>query len=153
MLFGCGSAADEQQEEENPSASAETSINQPNQQNNSSAENDVLFLIGSYVDNYDTEHTITQQSWTQGNSIFAIKMFSNTEKYVITQNDANNEYNPEQWSRFDWTIKDDTTWFCQTSYDSVTQEDAIGVTPADAADPTSTGCSGFSWSKLIPKEG
>ncbi|MEE2962416.1 MAG: hypothetical protein VYA34_16905 [Myxococcota bacterium] len=152
LLFGCGTPSDGQREEKTAPATA-TSNNKPDHENNSSAEDDVLFLVGSYVDNYGTEHTITQQSWTQGTSIFAIKEFSNTEKYVITQNDANNEYNPEKWSRFDWTIKDNTTWYCQTSYDSVTQEEAMALTPADATDPTSAGCSGFSWSKLIPEQG
>ena len=107
-----------------------------------------LAIQGQYVDVYETSHEITESTWTQGESVFQISQFSNDTKMVIAQNDSGNEYNPNLWSRFDWTENADGLWYCQTAYDAATEEDAMNTAAADPSDPATTGCSSFPWTML-----
>jgi hypothetical protein len=115
-----------------------------------------LDIAGSYTDPY-TAHEITDETWTQvsdmGTSVFEISQFSNEDGYLIAQNGAVNSYKPGSWSRFDWTEKDGSLWYCQTVYDAETEQDALDAEPADDSDPASGGCGedNFPWSKLKPE--
>jgi len=113
-----------------------------------------LEIAGTYSDDFQGSHQITGDSWTQvyesGTSVFNISQFSNEEGYLIAQNDADNEFNPELWSRFDWTEKDGTLWYCQSVYDAESEQEALDADPADDSDPANSGCGGFAWSELKP---
>ncbi len=110
-------------------------------------------LVGSYTDDYDGGHIITNQSWTMsgfGASTFELMEFSNQDGWILAQNGADNDYNPGRFSRFDWTTDEqDSLWYCQTAYDAETLEDARAAQPADRED-LDTGCGGFAWSRLQP---
>ena len=83
-------------------------------------------------------------------SAFHYSQFSNTDQFIIAQNDDANDYNAGKWSRFDWTWTggDTQLWFCQTAYAAESEADALGTTAADDSDPANTGCGGFAWSQL-----
>jgi hypothetical protein len=107
-----------------------------------------LEIIGSYVDDYGFDHEITQTEWETMGSVFHITQFSNADDYAVAQNDAANAYNPNLWSRFDWTRDaNGDLFYCQISYDAATEAAALAATGADRGD-LSAGCSGFAWSKL-----
>ena len=114
----------------------------------------VFDLVGEYIDNYDTRHTITYNSWTQGMgdtaSLFHISQYDNDAMWMVAQNDSENAWSADLWSRFDWTWHEGELWYCQTTYDAATEDDALAATAADATDPAAGGCNGFSWSKLMP---
>ncbi len=118
--------------------------------------NTMLTIFGSYQDSYDGHHEITQTVWTQSGygaaSHFFFSQFSNADQYAIAQNGPDNAYSPDKWSRYDWTWYDDgeglALWYCQTAYGADTEADALATEAADATDPSSGGCSGYSWSKL-----
>jgi hypothetical protein len=107
-----------------------------------------LSIQGEYVDNYGTDHMITQSTWVSGSSMFAITYVSNEDQMLVAQNDSGNGYYPDLWSRFDWTENEDGLWYCQTAYGAESEEAAMNTEAADASDPANSGCSGFSWSKL-----
>ena len=115
----------------------------------------VLTIAGSYVDQWGTEHSISDEMWTQSFGTaslyeFNITQFDNDAQSVIAQNGPANAYNPDQWSRFDW--HDDGMsglWYCQTSYAASTEQEALDTTAADAAD-LAYGCGGFGWTNLTP---
>jgi len=107
-----------------------------------------LAIQGLYVDNYETAHEIDNETWSIGTSSFLITQFSNVTQMVIAQNDSQNEWSAEQWSRFDWTENSDGLWICQTTYDSETEEAAINTAAADTTDPALGGCGTFAWTKL-----
>lgn len=108
-----------------------------------------LAIQGQYVDSFGNNHEITQDTWTNGDSTFAITQFSNDTQMVIAQNGSANEYNPDQWSRFDWTENADGLWYCQSAYGADTEEAAMNTAAADATDPATTGCGGtFEWTKM-----
>ena len=115
---------------------------------------DTLAIIGSYVDDYNSDHTIGANEWAMvmfgSPSAFHYSQFSNTDQFIIAQNDDANDYNAGKWSRFDWTWTggDTQLWFCQTAYAAESEADALGTTAADDSDPANTGCGGFAWSQL-----
>jgi hypothetical protein len=117
---------------------------------------DELELIGSYVDGYGTPHEITATTWTMGlgemASVFHIDEFNNSEEWAVALNDSENAWNPNLWSRFDWTYgPEGDLFYCQTAFDAASKEEALTAAPADRAD-LETGCGGFAWSKMIPQE-
>lgn len=115
-----------------------------------------LSIAGVYEDNFGGGHVLDEEQWRQNISgsvsVFAVTDYDNDGGFVIAQNDANNDFNPSLWSRFDWTWFDGGLYFCQTVFDGATEDDAANATPADATDPTAGGCAGFTWSQLIGPE-
>ena len=109
---------------------------------------------GVNVDEWATEHTVTDDVWVQassfGTGIYNISQFDNTDNFAIAQNDASNTLNPSLWSRLDWTWYQDAFYVCQTAFDAADEAAALATAPADATDPPTGGCGGFSWSNLTP---
>ncbi len=116
-----------------------------------------LEIVGNYVDNWDTRHEITDESWTQimdsDTSVFLFSQFSNEDNYAIAQNHADNAYNAELWSRLEWTEHDGSLWYCQSVYDAETEQDALTAVAADASDPANGGCgdADFAWNEMTPE--
>ncbi len=112
---------------------------------------DELAIVGTYTDNWGGTHEITSDQWVQGDSTYAIESFNNVDMHAIALNGSGNAYNPDLYSRFDWTWdSSDQLWYCQTAYAAATAEEAEATAAADPADPSTTGCGGFSWTQLIP---
>jgi hypothetical protein len=111
---------------------------------------DALEIIGSYTDDFGGSHEISTDTWTMdGIGVFHLSSFDNEAGYVVAQNDADNEYNADQWSRMDWTYDGDDLYFCQPVFDAESEEDAVDAPGADA-DDLATGCGTFAWSQLSP---
>jgi len=108
-----------------------------------------LEIVGSWVDDWDTSHVITQDDWTMATSVFNITQFDNDADFLVAQNDSDNDYNPDKWSRFDWTEDGGDLYYCQIAYDADDEATAAADTSADSGD-LDTGCGGFSWSRLNP---
>ena len=112
-----------------------------------------LEISGNWIDNYDSDHQITSSSWTSsgGSSVVALTQYDNDANWAVGQNDSTLSYNPDKWSRFDWTTDDDgTLWYCTTAYNAETEADALAATPPDASDPSASGCNTFPWTSLTP---
>lgn len=112
-----------------------------------------IAIAGSWTDDYGGDHTITNDSWSQygGSSVFDFTEYDNDEAYAIAQNGSANEYNPDLYSRFDWTWDAaDQLWYCQTAYAAASEADALATAAADPTDPSTTGCGGFPWTSLTP---
>ncbi|MFH1811970.1 MAG: calcium-binding EGF-like domain-containing protein [Pseudomonadota bacterium] len=106
-----------------------------------------LEIIGSYVDDWGFDHEITQASWVNMGSTFHTSQYSNAEDWLVAHNDAANTYNPDLWSRFDWTHSSGQLYYCQSAFDAASEQAALAVTPANSGD-LSTGCGGYAWSTL-----
>ncbi len=112
---------------------------------------DDLAINGVYLDGWGTDHTITNDTWTQTWGVWHISEYDNEAMFVIAENDANNGYFPSAWSRFDWFVDADLAiWYCQTAYDAATEADAQNTPRADDADVAYAGCGGFGWTNLTP---
>lgn len=108
-----------------------------------------LAIVGTYTDDFESEHVITSATWSTEDSVYYISQFDNAEGYVIALNAQDNEYSPCGWSRFDWTESDGELYFCQSAFGADSEEAALETKPADAKN-LDMGCSGFPWSRLSP---
>jgi len=105
-----------------------------------------LEITGTYVDDFMGTHQVTDELWTQGDYVFHIQSFDNEADYLIAQNDAGNEYNPELWSRFDWHEEASQLYYCQSAFDAPSAAEAEGAS-ANTGD-LMAGCGDFAWSTL-----
>lgn len=115
---------------------------------------DRFALVGEYVDVWGTQHTITEVLWIQTfpngeGERYHILDHDNGARWAIARNDADNPWNANLFSRFDWTVDGDDLWYCQSVYDAATEDDAREATPADPSD-LDGGCGGFTWTALTP---
>lgn len=114
-----------------------------------------LEIAGSWIDDYGMAHEITESAWSQESTgfsaLFHVESFDNDADFLVAQNDAANDYNADLFSRFDWVEDGDgQLWYCQGVFDAATAADAESAPAPDRADPATTGCGGFPWSKLDP---
>ena len=106
-------------------------------------------ISGEWEDNWGGSHSIENTSWTSGDSLYHISEYDNDAQFGIAHNDAGNPWNGNLWSRFDWTTDSaGATWFCHTAYDASGPQEALATPAADATDPPTSGCGGFSWTQL-----
>jgi hypothetical protein len=115
---------------------------------------DALEIEGLYSEPF-AEHDITSALWTiayegADPSLFSIVWYDNELDTLIAQNDAMNDFNPNLWSKFQWTYAGDALWFCQIVFDAASQLDAESGPDADPSDPGAGGCGMFPWSELTP---
>ena len=112
---------------------------------------DALELEGTWTDNWGTVHTISSSTWSNSSgSVFNISQYDNDAMMVIAQNDAGNDYNPLEWSRFDWHVEagTDVLRYCQPCYDCADEATALATPAGDTSDLANSGCGGFGWSSL-----
>ena len=134
----------EEPDTEEPDAEDPTEPTEPTEES--------LEIIGRYMDDFDTSHVITETEWTSrssyGTSVYHISQYDNEQDFIIAQNDSEKSWDPDKWSRFDYTVKNGAVYYCQTAYDKETEEEALATPAADKTDPTTSGCGGYAWTKL-----
>ena len=109
-----------------------------------------LALAGHWADNWGSYHMIDNVLWDSGWALYNITQYDNESGWIIAQNDATNFYNPELWSKFEWTTDDDGEfYYCQSAYAEADEQAAIDASGADASD-LATGCGGFGWTQMRP---
>jgi len=107
-------------------------------------------LIGSWTNNYDGTETITEDSWDNGYSVLTIASFDNEDNWAVVQSPADDEYTPNQYSKYVWTELDaGVVFYCTVSYGLETQEEAeASEDTSDDSAPLDGGCNGFAWTQL-----
>jgi hypothetical protein len=110
-----------------------------------------LAIVGSYTDEFGTEHVVDEVSWSQtypgyGTSVWDLTSYDNDARFLVAQNAADNAYGAGLWSRFDWV---GDLAYCQTAYDAATEADAAATPRPDDAD-LAGGCGGSPWTDLTP---
>jgi hypothetical protein len=98
-------------------------------------------------------HSIDETRWEQvaafGTAIFHVDGYDNEARVVVARADAANEFNPDLYSRFDWTWDGEDLYYCAAVFDAATPEDALMAPASDPGD-LEMGCAGFPWSALVP---
>ncbi len=117
---------------------------------------ETLEIAGSYSDDFGTDHTIGDSEWLMdfgefGSASFSVLQFSNAEDFLVAQNGAGNDFNPNLFSRFDWTTFESELYFCQGTFAAETEAEAEAADTTDPTDPSSGGCGDFPWSRLTPQ--
>lgn len=121
---------------------------------NLDAGRDTSDILGTWVDSFATEYTITSTEWRQtfdaDISTYAILTLDRDSMVVIAENGADNAFSPGKFSRFDWTQFDDRLFYCQSAFDAETAEAAASGAGSDPSDPENGGCGGmFPWTELL----
>ncbi|HOI10954.1 MAG TPA: hypothetical protein PK313_10815 [Myxococcota bacterium] len=112
-----------------------------------------LEIEGTYTDPWGGAVEITSDQVTlAGMGRYLVASFDNGGNWLVAQNAADNDYNPDLWSRFDWTEHAGSLYLCQTAYAAATEAAARDTAPADPSDPANGGCGGFAWTLLTPAQ-
>ncbi len=109
-------------------------------------------IVGSYTDDFGMALVISDTRLVLGSapdtSGFDISFVDNGAGVLIAHNDADNQFSPDLWSRFEWAT--DSTGqlrLCQSVFDGADESSTRNAAGADASD-FDTGCGGFGWSIL-----
>ncbi len=108
-------------------------------------------IAGTYTDNFGGSQIVSNERWISGDYEFALSEFDNEAAFALAQNDADNEFSPDLFSRFDWSMNTvGNVVYCQSVFDGATLEDArAGFADSNDLD---AGCGGFGWSVLTEVE-
>ena len=99
-----------------------------------------LDIEGLWSDEWGGSQDVSPFSWN-GN---AVTQANNEEGWLIAQNGPDS-WSPDLWSKYEWTWDaDGEAYYCQSTYDAATEEDAVAAARADAGD-LDAGCGGFGW--------
>lgn len=103
-------------------------------------------VAGTWNSNFGGSETITDDAWNGA----AIIEFDNTTNFVVTQTPADSEFNPSKFNKLVWTEPaNNAFYYCFVDFGRDTAEQARTSTQtADATEPASSGCGGFSWTEL-----
>ncbi len=107
-------------------------------------------LVGTWSSNFGGTETITSTSWDFGFTVATLVEFDETANVAITQNPPDASFNADLYSRIEYTEPDnDTFFYCTVAFGLPTLDAARTSTQtADATDPSSGGCGGFTWTQL-----
>ena len=103
-------------------------------------------LVGSWANNFGSDELITETAWDRT----TIVEFDNDARWVITQNPADDMFNPSKFNKIVWTQPEgERLYYCWVDFGLDTAEAAKASTKtADASSPATGGCGGFAWTRL-----
>jgi hypothetical protein len=103
---------------------------------------------GTWVSNWGTYLTITDTTWysvsSWGSSASTIERI--TPNYIITQNPADDAYNPSLWSKHEYHELEGGGWgYCTSVFDAATADDAVSFDTSEIYDENDAdaGCNTF----------
>jgi hypothetical protein len=108
-------------------------------------------LRGSFVDDYQVPHVISDTMWSLGSrDRYHIVESSDSGRYLIARNGGGNTSDPGKWTRIDWMVLPMAPYewaFCLIEYQAESRDQARANTGADRDHPR-TGCNGFPFSRM-----
>ena len=107
-------------------------------------------LIGTWSTNFGGIETITSTSWDFGFVVSALIEVDQDNNVVISQNPSDAAFNADKFSRIEYTEPaNDSFFYCTVAFGLDSAEEARTSTQtADATDPSTGGCGGFTWTEL-----
>ena len=112
-------------------------------------------ILGDWVDGAGVTYNMTESLWTfvsaAGTSTYTLNEYNESNQFAVGQNGHSNPLHPGLFSRFEWIPAEGSAVFlCHRVQDGLDKLSAGGVTPADPANPTVTGCNEGPWTALTP---
>lgn len=110
-------------------------------------DDDSIAVAGTWRSNFDSVEVIDDERW----GFASIVEYDNAARTAITQNPADDMYNPSKFNKYVWTPIgiDGSFYYCTVDYGLLTADAArTTVKTADANDLNGKGCQGFPWTKL-----
>jgi len=111
---------------------------------------EAIDLRDTYVSNFDGVETITATSWRQDGPPMRIADWSNEERWAVTRNGEDADFNPGLFNRIVWTDPEgDRFYYCFVDFGLDSLRAALdSEATADDSDPETRGCGGFPWTRL-----
>ena len=108
-----------------------------------------IAIAGKYNDNFGGKSIVSSRWWDTA----SMQKFDSTLRWAITQNAANDPYNPSKFAKVVWTAPTAGSFYtCMVDYGLDSADLAMATTKtADDSAPDKSGCGGFSWTKLTPQ--
>jgi hypothetical protein len=109
-----------------------------------------LEVAGLWDDNFGGWTLIDSEKWGD----YAVNEFDNEANWAITQNAADDEYNPSKYNYVVWTeaAEDGSWWTCTVAFGIETIEAARTTeNTSDDSDPANSGCGDFGWTKMTTR--
>jgi hypothetical protein len=109
---------------------------------------DGLEIVGDYVDGFDMEHSISEDTW----GAMSIVEYDNDENVVYAQQPDDDMFNPSKFTKTVYTEPEGGDfYFCMVVFDAETLADAKeSDAEADDSEPAESGCGGmFPWTLAI----
>ena len=114
---------------------------------------------GSFLDNYGGQHFLTATSWqlkdTWTDQTDTIVKIDGLAKYIIVQKSAADAFNAAKYQKVVYVSNSDGSFYtCTLSpFNNVSSAAAEAIVDTTTkADPATTGCSGFAWTKMSPAD-
>jgi hypothetical protein len=103
-------------------------------------------VAGTWATNFGIDETISDTEWGTASVI----SFDNDRNYAVTQQPADDMFNPSRFSKIEWTEPSEGRfWYCIVDFGLASAAEAEATEKsADASDPENGGCGGFSWTRL-----
>lgn len=110
---------------------------------------DAIAIAGKYNDNFGGKSVISSRYWDTA----WMQKYDNAKRVAITQNSADDKYNPSKFSKVVWTAPTAGSFYtCMVDYGLDSADLAENSTKtADDSAPDKSGCGGFSWTKMTPQ--
>ncbi|MFT7620880.1 MAG: hypothetical protein ACI9WU_000039 [Myxococcota bacterium] len=118
-----------------------------------------LEVGGVYATGFGGMEKVTSFMWHFGWAINAVTDYDNDANWALLQAPEDDAFNPSKFSKVVWTETEagsststaGALWYCTITFGHDTAEAALAdETIADPADPATSGCGGFGWTRLIP---
>jgi hypothetical protein len=105
-----------------------------------------IAVAGTWLSNFGGYEEITNTNWDEA----LLVEYDNISRIAYTQNTADDVYNPSKFNKIVWTaLAGGSFYYCTVDYglDSLAAAKSSAKT-AEASAPDTSGCGGFSWTKL-----
>lgn len=106
-------------------------------------------LVGQWASPFG-EETLTEDNW----AFMTLVEHDSTLRVALTQNPADDAFNPSKYNKLVWTPPDATGsfYYCTVAFGLDTLGDARDAQDtSEATDPATGGCGGFPWTPLTVK--
>ena len=103
-------------------------------------------IYGTYASVYGGYEAISAAMWNET----TVVKWGADKRWAITQNPANDKYDPSKFSKIVWTAPvGGSFYYCTVDYGLASADLAQATTKtADDSSPDTKGCGGFGWTKL-----
>lgn len=118
----------------------------PENQEEEEVQEESIEVEGTWDTPFGTTEVIDDERW----DFMDLIVFDNNERWAVTQNPDDSEYNPSLYNRLVWTpVEDDVFYYCYVDFALESVDEALNSEgEADENDLDGEGCGGFSWTQM-----
>lgn len=115
-------------------------------ENQGGQDDELIEVAGTWETQFGGTEVIDEENW----DYMSLVVFDNDERWAVTQNPEDSDFNPSLYNRIVWTpLVEDSFYYCYVDFALDDIDEALNSeAEADADDLEGEGCGGFSWTKM-----